>query len=205
MIAGMLGGPERGSGVLPGATRFLPRQLRMVFDFQDDEQDRTQAEISEVRAQTRERDIADEVISLRVARELMLETGELSEAQFEDLELEDGRLSDGTDVLILFNSPDPFFRDVLALGIPEPLDVSGNDEETVLAAIEDAALDLMAISGNPASAKQRDQAKRALAALRALKELYEGQQEEEVDEPPVVDEGTEPVEEMPETEEEEAE
>ena len=60
-----------------------------------------------------------------------------------------------------------------------------------LAALEDAALDLMAISGNPASAKEKAQAKRALAALKALKELYEGQEEEEVDEPPTVDEGAE--------------
>jgi hypothetical protein len=212
MLAGMIGGPERGVGRLPGAIRFLPPQLRMVFDFQDDEQDRTAAEINDVRAQARERNLNDDVISIRVAREGMLETGELSEAQFEDLELEDGRLSDGSDVLILFNSPDPFFRDVLALGIAEPLDVGGNDEEVVLAAIEDAALDLMAISGNPVSARERDQAKRALAALRALKELYEGQQEEEVDEPPTVDDaaggqpGTEAVEQEttePETEEEE--
>jgi len=138
----------------------------------------------------------------------MLADGELTEAQFEDLELEEGRLSDGSDVLTLFNSPDPFFRDVLALPFPDPLDVGENDAGAVLAAIEDAALDCMAISGNPASAKERDQAKRALAALRALQKLYEGTEAEDEVDQPVADDaadgqpGTEGVEEESESEEE---
>lgn len=188
MLAQMIGGPERGGGrLLPSTPRFLPPQLKMVFDFQDDEQDRTAAEIRNERSQARERDVNDGIINVRVAREQMVSDGEISEAQFADMELEDGRLGDGSDVLTLFNSPDPFFRDVLALGLPEPLDVTNNGRAEAMAAIEQAALDCMAIAGNPVNARQRDQAKQALAALQALKALYEGRAESEADEPPVVE------------------
>ena len=133
--------------------------------------------------------------------------GEINEAQFEDLELEEGRLADGSDVLTLFNSPDEFYRDTLALGVADPLDVNNNDAEAVLAAVDQAALDLMAILGNPANAKEKDMAKIALAALRALKDLYEGDVEDEVDEPPVAEETAEevPQEEAEETAQEEPE
>jgi hypothetical protein len=187
MIATALGGSARGRKHRAG--KFLPPSLKMVFDFQDDEQDRMTAEIGDTRAQARERDLSTGVTTIRVERENMLSAGEINEAQFEDMELEEGRLSDGCDVLTLFNSPDPFFRDVLALGIPEPLDVRNNDAETVLAAAEQASLDCMAISGNPSNAKERDNAKRALAALAALKDLYRGTDNEEEVDQPVADDG----------------
>ena len=87
--------------------------------------------------------------------------------------------------------PDPFYRDTLALGVADPLDVNGNDAGVVLAAIDTAALDLMAISGNPGNAKEKNQAKISLAALKALRDLYAGDLEEEVDEPPVTEETAE--------------
>ena len=158
MLAGMLGGPVRGAGTLPGLTRFLPASLRMVFDFQDDEQDRTAAEIAEVRSQARERDISAGAISVRVAREIMVEDGELSEEQFEELELEEGRLEDGSDVLALFQSDDPAIMALL------PVDPdAATDEE-----IQERMQENWAIALNSANANQKRKARQANAALQKL-------------------------------------
>lgn len=158
MLSGMLGGPERGAGTLPGLTRFLPASLRMVFDFQDDEQDRTAAEIADVRSQARERDISAGAISVRVAREIMVEDGELSEEQFEELELEDGRLEDGSDVLALFQSGDP---QIMAL-LPVDPDAAMDEE------IQERIQENWAIALNSANANQKRKARQANAALQKL-------------------------------------
>lgn len=75
--------------------KFLPPHLKLIFDRQDDEQDEQQANIEKVRSETRERDINTGVISVRVAREMMVEEGGLTQQQFRQLELTDGRLEDG--------------------------------------------------------------------------------------------------------------
>ena len=85
--------------------KYLPQFLKMVFDYQDEAQDRDNADISSVRGQARERDLKNRVTTPRIERQKMVEHGELSKAQFEELELGDGRLDDGTDVDILFHIP----------------------------------------------------------------------------------------------------
>ena len=190
MLATMLAGPERGGGLLPGAVRFLPASLRMVFDFQDDEQDRTAADIRNVRSQARERDIQSEAISVRVARQQMLGDGEIDEAEFEEMELEDGRLPDGSDVLALFQSDDPQLMPMLVVD-PE----AATDEEIQARIDEDWALVLNA----PRAAIKR-KARQAIAALEALagERANERQAESMEAELPVEDE--EPEEEIPEEE-----
>lgn len=89
--------------------KFLPPFLYISFDYQDEAQDRQAAEIESIRAQARQRDIADATIDDRVAREQMLEHEEISQAQFEQLELNNGRLVDGVSVETLFYSPDKDF------------------------------------------------------------------------------------------------
>jgi len=94
-------------------TKVLSDKLKLVFDYQDDAQDRQVAEIESVRSQSRQRDIVTLVINTRVAREKMLTNGEITDAQFEALELEDGRLPSGLEVEILFDSDDPDFTKML--------------------------------------------------------------------------------------------
>ena len=94
-------------------TKVLPSFLRAEFDFQDDSQDRQSAEISSVRSYTRVRNIQSGATNTRVERQLMTERGEISQAQFEDLELEDGRLDTGADVEVLFHSKDPQYQEWL--------------------------------------------------------------------------------------------
>lgn len=200
LIAQMLGGPEKGDVPLPtDVPRFLPPQLRMVFDFQDDEQDRTQAEIRKVRAETRERDINAGTITPRIARAQMQKDGEITSDEFEAMELEEGRTPDGEEVVNLFYSLDPDFQALLDVGVEDALALLVNDPVLVLAGIEQAMLAARDIMTNPVSTNERTKAKRALAALAALKELYleqaageEEPVEEEVEE---VEEETEEVEE----------
>lgn len=84
----------------------LPSFLYARFDYQDDSEDRQRAEIINVRAQSRERDLLIDVINRRVIRQNMLHEGEITRSQFEDLELEDGRLPNGVEVITLFESQD---------------------------------------------------------------------------------------------------
>lgn len=174
LLATMLGGPERGTGLLPGLPRFLPVSLRMVFDFQDDEQDRTAAEIRNVRSQARERDISAGALSLRVARQQMLGDGEIDEAEFEEMELTDGRLPDGSDVLALFQTADPQLMPMLVVD-PE----MATDEEIQTRIDEDWALVLNA----PRAAVKR-KARQAIAALQAV---LDGRQVEPLEEAPPVE------------------
>lgn len=88
-------------------TYVLPSFLRARFDYQDDSEDRQRAEIVNVRAQSRERDLLIDVVNQRVVRQNMLREGEITRSQFEDLELESGRLPNGVDVVTLFESDDP--------------------------------------------------------------------------------------------------
>jgi len=172
MIASALGGSERGRYHASG--KFLPPSLRMVFDFQDDEQDRTQAEIRELRAKQRTADMATGVIDVRTAREQAQSSGDISDAQFEALELQEGRVADGSSVLTLFSDPDEQMHELLALGVDDPLDVAANIGFDIRAAIDAQqrlALAVLATEGKP---DIRRKARQAIAALNALAELYDG-------------------------------
>jgi hypothetical protein len=110
--------------------RVLPPYLQMLFDYQDDEQDRQAAETKEVRSRRWRTAVDSNVLDTRTSRQQMVEVGDLDRAQYERLEMEDGRLPDGTSVLGLFASKDPEIRGYLRLGLPDfnPFDV---DPETV--------------------------------------------------------------------------
>lgn len=91
----------------------LPPFLVANFDYQDDTEDRASAEIRNVRAQARERDILNQITNTRIERQKMLHDGTITNSMFEDLELSDGRLPDGIDVIQLFNSNDKNYSEWL--------------------------------------------------------------------------------------------
>lgn len=151
--------------------KFLPRHLEIIFDFQDDEQDRQRAEIKNLRAIRYVNLSVAALLDERTMREQMLEEGDLTQAQFEREELQEGRLVDGSDVLTLFNNPE--FRELLDLGMENPTDLEVNEAAIVLAAIADRARLLTAqlAGANPGQANKLHQ---ALAALERLKMLFGG-------------------------------
>lgn len=153
--------------------KFLPPHLTLKFDYQDDEQDDQVAKIRERRAVRRQIDLGTSAINLRVAREQMLEDGDLNQSQFEQLELSDGRLPNGQPVLTLFNSNEAEIARLLNLGVAEPLDVALNDAEMILEAIDRQTLIAQERSLNAYTSRLKSQAQQAVAALTALRELYE--------------------------------
>jgi hypothetical protein len=145
--------------------KVLPRDLRIIFDYQDDEQDRMQAEVRRVRADKRRINLETGMTTVRVEREQMLSDGEINEAQFASMELEDGRLPD-----------------LIELGIPDPLLISENDPEVVLIAIEAKRVEIYEIAGRANNKAEKERVLWALKALEHLEEIYAESLEQQMEE-----------------------
>lgn len=153
--------------------KYLPGFLQMVFDYQDDEQDKLKADIQEKLALAREKNLKSFVTNPRVERQNMVEDNVISKEQFEDLELEDGRLVSGESVLLLFNSADPEMQELLKLDVSNPLRFTENDPEKMIQKIEAQFEIANAVAYNAGLINQRKKAQQAIAALKRLKEEYE--------------------------------
>jgi len=149
--------------------KFLPPTLKLVFDFQDDEQDRERAEIKAKRMERHVAAVTAGLSDIRTMREQMLQDGDLTEAQFQRMELEDGRLPDGSDVLTLFHSAD--FKDLLDLGVEDPLDIDANDPTEMISSISARRKEIMR-SWAAANFGERNRLRQALAALDRLELFY---------------------------------
>jgi hypothetical protein len=108
----------------------------------------------------------------------MLEAGDITQDQFEDLELQDGRLEDGSSALTLFYHPD--YSTMLDMGIPNPLDVEANDWALVRPILTDKRDELLQALGLLKDHRKRKLVREALAALQALRSEYEGLQMEAI-------------------------
>ena len=159
-------------GLIHLAGKFLPPQLKLIFDFQDDEQDRSVAEIKKLRAEGWQIHLQNATMDTRTVREQMLSNGDLTESQFRRLELENGRLPDGRDVLALFTATDDLTMRLLDLGVENPLAIATNDPVTMLGEIDAAAIEAQDAATNANSITQRKTAEEALAALGKLKGIY---------------------------------
>lgn len=158
----------------------IPSHLDIIFDYQDDEQDRQAAEIRELRSKVYANNLTSEVMDMRTTRLQALDVGDITEQQFEDMELESGRLPDGTDILNLFYTTDEEIIPMLALSVGDVLNIEENDRETVIPAIDDKLLEVRAILQNPPRPKVFDKARFAFAALQALRAAYEEPNREEM-------------------------
>jgi hypothetical protein len=149
---------------------FLPPYLKFNFDLQDDEEDQLRAAVQGTRATRHAADLGAGSISVRVVREQMMEDGDLSLAQFRELELGDGRLEDGSDVVTLFYSPEQAIRSLLALEGFD--DVFSIDDPAV--AVETIGRKALEVQERMMQAKPtaRFHFKSALAALSALRDIY---------------------------------
>lgn len=159
--------------------KFLPKHLRLVFDYQDDTQDRQRAEIRQVRSRARDRDINNKVTNERVERQKMLENGEIDTAQFTELELSNGRLEDGKSVLTLFYSKDPEVMEMLNISVSNPLSVRTNNPETVLKAIDDQKAKIFEMIADIDVGSIETNARKSVAALDELERLYTERFEED--------------------------
>jgi hypothetical protein len=152
--------------------KVLPATLTASFDYTDDAADRQAAEIKTVRSERHQVDLKQTgSVDDRTVREQMLYDDDLTQAQFEALELADGRLDDGTPVLQVFYDPD--YTEILNLGLPDPLDLSAVDKAEITPLIEEKRKELIMALGMVRNFRNRSQVMTALAALDALVEYYD--------------------------------
>jgi hypothetical protein len=152
--------------------KVLPPTLQWQFDYTDDAQDRQVAEIKKIRSERHGIDLNNESVDERTVREQMLAVGDLTTEQFERLELQSGRLEDGTSILSLFFDPD--YADMLSMGVPNPLDVEGNEPEDMKVVISQKKDELIQGLGLIKNFRQRRLIDTALLALEFLESLYTG-------------------------------
>ncbi len=160
--------------------KFLPGHLRMVFDFQDDAQDRQAAETKQIRSRTRERNIKEGTTTIRVERQKMLEDMDIDLAQFVEMELDDGRLEDGKSSLTLFFNDDPVITEMLNIGIENPTLTSKNEPDSMLDKIESQKAVVYEMISNSDDGSLERAGRGSISALNALQQLYQEKKEEEL-------------------------
>jgi len=151
--------------------KFLPPDLKLEFDFQDDAQDKQVADIKKLRSDRHTVDLTNESLDERTVREQMLSDGDISQAQFDRLELQSGRLPDGVSALSLYS--DPEFSEMLELAVPDPLNVNDNDIEAMKSVISEKRVELITALGLITNHGNRKKLNSALAALDVLEGRYE--------------------------------
>lgn len=151
---------------------YLPKSLTAMFDYVDDSQDEASAKIIAQRSTSRTRDIMGATLNTRVAREHMLRYGELTDQQFEELELGDGRLPDGTSLMSLFFDSDEIYSTLLSLGVEDPTDVEANDPGKMDKAIHRQLKQVWIILNGTSAERDRKKLRYSAAALENLKKQY---------------------------------
>lgn len=152
--------------------KVLPAHLYLKFDYQDDEEDSLRAEIRRTRSESYQNNLNSGAVTQRIVHEWMLENGELNEVQFEQVELENGRLPDGAPVLTLFATADPDFRLLLDLGVADPVDVKTNNPLTMMDAISAQYAKIESVYINTPRKRIKSMARQSMAALKELFKLY---------------------------------
>lgn len=172
----------RGKGIGEFIETFIERMeenylngdlFMMRFDNMDDEQDEQEALIRDKRSTGRERDLRSGVVTVRVVRENMWSDGEITYEQFCEMELQDGRLPEGLDVLLLFQSEDRDFRKWLDIGVSDPTNVGKNDPQEMADIIHEKFIELSRLIHEETQSQRRRKARQALAALEKLQTMYQ--------------------------------
>lgn len=172
----------RGKGVGEFLETFMKRMqevylnnelFSMSFDNLDDDQDEQEGEIRDKRSQARERDLRAGITTIRIERETMWENNEITYEQFAQMELEDGRLPEGLDVLLLFQSEDRDYGKWLDLGVSDPTNIAENDPQKMSDTIHDKYIELSRLIHEETKPDKRRKARQALAALDKLRSMYQ--------------------------------
>jgi hypothetical protein len=152
--------------------KFLPPYLKFRFDFSDDDEDQQRAIIADINARRRDRDIRNRITNPRASRYSMLDTGEIKRSTFDELELRDVRLEDGTPVDSLFFDSHPDFVLYLNLGVKNPLVLSENDPSDMISRIQIALQRVYARLGETSGKEMKRRMMKCISALLMLEERY---------------------------------
>jgi hypothetical protein len=155
--------------------KVVPPYLQFGFNFKDDEEDQQQALVRDIRGRNRERDIGTGTINVRQARVVMLRDGDIDNPMFEEMELTDGRLPDGTPVAMLFFNDMPVYQRHLRF-MEDPLVIEQYRQDEALgdsiAKIQKQRQEVMTELSRTTSRRLGDQLKNCLYALDWLEDRY---------------------------------
>lgn len=153
--------------------KFMPNYLLFATDFQDDAQDRQAAEIRQIRANKRVQDTTTGAENQRTIREQMVVDGDITQEQFEEMELEDGRLASGLSSLtLLFKKNGEYSQYLKFPGVDNPLDKMGNDPVAMQEMIADNKAKVYETLANSSNGVERLVALECESALNQLDTLY---------------------------------
>lgn len=105
--------------------KFLPSSLMSLAGNYDEDNSGIRARIKLNLAQTRVQNINSGVTDVRTERELQLQRGEITKAQFETLELKDGRTANGLPLYVLYQIDEKTLQDLIYF-TDNPLDFTKN-------------------------------------------------------------------------------
>jgi len=174
----------RSRGKLPAQTttelsiqmnqKLLPPHLMAIFDLPDDEENQQKALIRDIRARNRDRDLGSGTITIRAARQMGLDDGDISQQAFNYMELEDGRLPDGRPLSLTFFSSDPVYSRHLNFGSTNPLALTDNDPTEVTNMIEGKQSGVLQELAETTSSSKEERLMIAYGALEWLRAQYQG-------------------------------
>lgn len=172
------------------SSKFCPDGITAQFDYVDDAQDEAQANIRSVRTQSRTRDIMAGIATVRSTRLQMLDDHEIDENLFEEMELEDGRLPDGTDLNRLLYTEDTYTKQFLNFTAEFPEDVESEDNdpvETMAEINENLVKTYQEFEKVQGSQNKLQKVKRVLKLLTKLKKAYTDKQTQLTNEQKMMD------------------
>jgi hypothetical protein len=155
--------------------KVLPEYLMSVFDLPDDEENQQRALIKDIRARNRDRDIASGTINVNAARQQALDYQDISQSTYNSLELEDGRLSDGQPLEVLFFDPNPVYSKHLNFGNINPLAYTENDVQEMFAMIHDKMAGVLQEMATTSSESKEERLNEAYGALAWLEKRYKAE------------------------------
>lgn len=151
--------------------KFLPSSLKIILPEEDKDTDGTLARIKANLSLARDKNIKNGVSNIRIEREKQFENGEISQSQFEKLELEDGRLPNGLPIQALFFSQDKSLSELLNIS-KIPLDFKNNNP-TEMIDLCDLGIEIALTEAlNSRTSKQQKNGNLAYHALNWLKKQY---------------------------------
>lgn len=174
--------------------KFLPKSLRIQIGETKNEINESEAKTRINIARTDDLLVKQGTISLREARKNAVRHGFITHDQFEELELQDGRLPNGLPVHTLFLSENEMIKNMLNIGVTDACQVDELIKPLAVQLAHNKLCDAERIASNTTSHNIFKSAQQAIYALLWFVQTYDEtlQPEQEPTEP-----NTEPIEQEP--------
>ena len=145
--------------------KFLPANLKMQIGDTSGEINESEAKTRINIARTDEILARNKALSPRTARQNAVIHGFISQHQFIDMELEDGRLENGLPVLTLFFSSNEMIKNMLDVGIKNPFSIDAELSEALIVKVKNKLIEVDTVATNTTSDNIFNVAKQCRAVL----------------------------------------